>query len=215
MSSLSFLRERVRKEYQAFYADKAAVPSFFVGLCVFLFSTVVNYFAGSYATEQASVPVRDIILSNLPRIDTSFFHAHGVEAVGAILIILTLFFPRRSPFLFKTFAFLILVRAAFINMTNLGIYPDAVPLVNSWVTFGGDLFFSGHVANMFLLALIFGDIKPLRYLFLGLSVLLGATVLLGHYHYTIDVFAAPFIAYGVFKLSQKFFTKDFARLKPL
>ena len=77
-------------------------------------------------------------------------------------------------------------------------------------TFQGNFFYSGHTAFPFLLALIFWDNKYLRYLFLFLTVFFGASVLLAHVHYSIDVFAAPFIVYGMFIITTRLFPHDYA-----
>jgi membrane-associated phospholipid phosphatase len=63
------------------------------------------------------------------------------------------------------------------------------------------------------MALIYWDDKPKRYLFLAWSVVFGATVLLGHLHYTIDVFAAFFITYGIYHLARWLFPRDYDLLK--
>jgi hypothetical protein len=36
----------------------------------------------------------------------------------------------------------------------------------------------------------------------------GLSVLIAHIHYSIDVFAAPFMAYSIFSLARYFFKKD-------
>jgi membrane-associated phospholipid phosphatase len=64
-----------------------------------------------------------------------------------------------------------------------------------------------------LMAFIFWDSKPLRYIFIGWSVLFALTVLLGHLHYSIDVASAVFITYTIFHLSQIIFKKDFVLAK--
>ena len=40
-----------------------------------------------------------------------------------------------------------------------------------------------------------------------LALTFGVSAILGRYHYTIDVVAAPFMAYGVFALCRAFFMK--------
>lgn len=175
-------------------------------------ATIINSMAGILATERASNYVSDIVLSNIPRIDTSFIHGEITGLVRDITLFLLFLIPRYLPFAMKTMAVLTVVRAGFINMTNLGIYPDSIPL-NSLATFGGDLFFSGHVATSYLMSLIFWDKKFLRYFFLSTAIIFGISALFGHYHYTIDVFAAPFIAYGVFIICCRVFANDFKLLK--
>jgi membrane-associated phospholipid phosphatase len=112
----------------------------------------------------------------------------------------------------KAEALLLLTRSFFINLTHIGIFPDSIPLSSS-VTYGGDLFFSGHTAFCVLSALIFWEKPILRYSFFTLAVVLGLGAILGHYHYSIDVFSAPFFAYGIYIISKKFFRGDFNTLE--
>jgi membrane-associated phospholipid phosphatase len=63
------------------------------------------------------------------------------------------------------------------------------------------LFFSGHTANLALLAFMV-DIKWLKYI-LGICTFIVAVLLLvQHVHYTIDVLVAPFAAYISYKLAK-------------
>ena len=74
---------------------------------------------------------------------------------------------------------------------------------------GDDLFFSGHTGFPFLMSLLFWKEKPLRFIFLALTLLFGGAALLGHLHYSIDVFSALFITYGIFNISRWLFKKDY------
>ena len=80
--------------------------------------------------------------------------------------------------------------------------------ISKKLTSGGDLFFSSHTGLPFLAALLFWEHKIYRYIFLALSLIFGAVVLLGHLHYSIDVFSAFFITYGIYHISRTFFKKD-------
>jgi hypothetical protein len=62
----------------------------------------------------------------------------------------------------------------------------------------------------FLAALAFWHILPWRLFYLALTAYFGAVVLLGHYHYSIDVLAALFITHGVFLMSCWLFGRDYA-----
>jgi hypothetical protein len=124
--------------------------------------------------------------------------------------------PKRLPFTLKSLALFTLIRSAFIILTHLAPFPARVMLPTEnlidMFTFGGDLFFSAHTGGPFLMALIFWDHKYIRYICLAASVMFGVVVLLGHLHYSIDVFAAFFITYSIYCLSKYFFKKDFVLL---
>ena len=62
-----------------------------------------------------------------------------------------------------------------------------------------DLFFSGHTATLFLLFLL-TEKKTLKFIFLISTFIVGISVLLQHVHYSIDVFVAPFVAYGSYRI---------------
>jgi PAP2 superfamily C-terminal len=72
------------------------------------------------------------------------------------------------------------------------------------IAYGGnvftkDLFFSGHVATLTLLALL--EERPLaKYWVICCVVCVGILIIIQRVHYTIDVVAAPFITYGIVKL---------------
>ena len=72
-----------------------------------------------------------------------------------------------------------------------------------------DFFFSGHVGASFLFALIFWKQVTWRIVFLAISIIFAVSMLLAHMHYSIDIFAAPFITYGIYQMSRWLFKKDF------
>ena len=190
------------------------VPYNFLNVAISLFFLNMAYkivqYAGTMATKNASVELTDFFLSNIPRIDTSFIHGTLSFFLFDMRLLLFLIFIKYTPFTAKALAMIVLLRAAVINLTNVGMPPDIIP-INSDFTFGGDLFFSGHVANLFMLSLCFWNIKILRYFFMTLSIIFGVSAILGHYHYTIDVVSAPFFAYGVFVICKKLFKGDYER----
>jgi hypothetical protein len=110
-------------------------------------------------------------------------------------------------------ALFLLVRAVFVSLTHVAPSPIdpqlPAPFLNS-IFYGSDLFFSGHTGLPLLAALAFWHIPPWRMLYLALTAFFGAVVLLGHYHYSIDVLAALFITHGVFQMSCWLFGRDYA-----
>lgn len=202
----------VLRGYKILLSDKKFLLLLAVGYIGYLVTIKISDQAGFIATQAAGAPLTDIFLSNVPRVDTSFIHANlSYFFFDARVILIFLLLPY-APFSFFSLSLLMLTRAVFINMTNLGIPAGSIPIASSG-TFGGDLFFSGHVAFPFILSLIFWRIKILRYGFFLTSAVFGAAALLGHYHYTIDVFAAPFIAYGVFIMSKHLFKEAYAYIE--
>jgi len=65
-----------------------------------------------------------------------------------------------------------------------------------------DLFFSGHTSTLFLIFLCVKN-KTLKPIFLAATVFVGIAVMLQKAHYSVDVFAAPFISYAAYKISEK------------
>jgi len=174
-------------------------------------SLVVNFYAGNYATESASSSVTDLILDHLPIYEVDEIFIYGAMLMWIFLTLALLFKPYRAPFTLYCVSLFVLIRAAFISLTHLGPPSNHIVLTQiSWfdkLSFGGDLFFSGHTGLPFLLALIFWDQKIFRYIFLSASVIFACVVLMGHLHYSIDVFAAYFITYSIFHIGQVFFKK--------
>ncbi len=208
-SSLSLAVRAYLKKWWSF----VSVPYNFLNIAASLLFLKASYtvaaIAAMFATKNANHPgAMDIIISHFPRIDTSIIHGSLSFFLFDLRFPLFILFIRYTPFAAKALACLILLRSATINLTNLGM-PEGIVPINSTMTFGGDLFFSGHVANTFLLGLIFWKIKSLRYFFIAMSAVFAVSAVLGHYHYTIDVIAAPFFAYGIFSICRYIFKKDY------
>ncbi len=191
--------------------------SFFFSILFLLFSLIVNYFLGQFATEKASNPVTDLILSNIP-----VFDIDGIFIYGPLIFWLISFFffisrPHTILFTIKSISIFILIRSCFMSLTHLGPFPLEIPITSSIFinkfSFSGDLFFSGHTGLPFLLALIFWRNKPWRYFFIISSIFFGIVVLLGHLHYSIDVLSAFFITYTIYHIAKTFFKKDLKLFK--
>jgi len=166
-----------------------------------------------YATNNAGPAVTDIVLDNIPVFNVDIIFLDGALIFVLFLIGVLLYCPKFIPFTLKSISLFYIIRSFSITLTHIGPSPEQSPLVlnslNKIFVFGGDLFFSGHTGLPFLMALIFWKNKALRYSFLFASIVAGVSVLLGHLHYSIDVFAAFFITYGIFHMSQVIFKKDF------
>lgn len=204
----------IAKKHKTYWTNKKFLVSFIFSLIFLFVGLAATYFAIIYATEHSSYPVTDLILNNIPVMDVDGFFVYGPVVfwvlAGLYMIINKL---EEVPFTLKAIALFLLIRSFFLTLTHIGPFPDHVQIVSSspfWGVFttGNDLFFSSHTGLPFLMALIFWKDKVLRMFSLTASVLFAIVVLLAHLHYSIDVFAAYFITYTIFHLSEKFFKKD-------
>lgn len=198
-------------DYKTYFTDKYFLKSFSLSILFLVTSLIVNFYAGTYATERASNYVTDIILSNIPVFDLDGVFIWGSFILGSFIALICIYKPERIPFTLKSIALFVIIRSLFITLTHLGPFPSQIAIDSnllSKMSFGGDLFFSGHTGLPFLLALIFWKNKITRYIFLSFSVMFAIVVLLAHLHYSIDVLAAFFITYSIFHISEYFFKRD-------
>ena len=189
------------------------------GILFFIFAIAVQHIAYNYIDNRANVTaVGDLLLNNLPTINLDFFIVQGALLFTLLVILLFLAVPSYMSFALKTLALFIIIRSFFISLTHLGVNLHQITLNANSLGFGiydflynakNDFFFSGHVGAPFLFALIFWKEKVFRYIFFTTSFIFGLSMILAHMHYSIDVFAAPFITYGIFIISKKVFKTDF------
>lgn len=198
--------------YKSYFRDKELILSIGVGFLFLIVSVVISFFAILYATDRASGPVTDIILSNLPVYDVDGIFVYGPVIFWMLVAIYLFYKPKKIPFTIKSIALFTIIRSIFITLTHIGPFPIHDQITTSGLlgvfTTGNDLFFSGHTGLPFLMALVFWDEKYLRWFFIAASIFFGAIVLMAHLHYSIDVFAAFFITFAIFHIAERFFKKD-------
>lgn len=185
------------ERHKLLWSDKRFLVDVLLGFLLLAAGVSATYYANSYTAVHASNYVTDIILDNIPVVNVDFIYNEGALIFVAILVLVLLYEPKRIPFVLKSAAVFFLVRSFFVVLTHL-----APPLQESYIdttdflhklSSGDDLFFSAHTGLPFLLAIIFWNKKYLRYFYLLLTAIGGGSVLLGHLHYSIDVFSALFI----------------------
>ena len=205
--------EDVTRPYRTLLDNRAYLRSLGEGTVFLAASTIAIFAAVSYATVHASNPVTDLVLSRVGPLNVRFLFVYGTFAAFVFTACLLALRPNRLPYALKAMALFLLIRAVFVALTHIAPSPidpqEPAPFFNS-IFYGGDLFFSGHTGLPFLAALAFWHIWQWRALYLALTAFFGAIVLLGHYHYSIDVLAALFITHGVFQISCWLFGRDYA-----
>jgi membrane-associated phospholipid phosphatase len=205
--------KKILLKHKFHWKNKEFQTDVFLGSLLFILSLLANHFASIYVNKMASNYVTDILLDNLPVVDVD-----GILVYGALLFFIfvagCLFAePRRLPFVLKSAGLFYLIRSVFIILTHLGPIPVQTPIeignILNKIISDNDFFFSGHAGFTFLIALIFWDEKWIRNVSLITSLIFSVSVILGHLHYSIDVFAAFFITYSIFHISQRIFKKDY------
>ncbi len=205
------------EQHKKVWSNKRFVYSVLFAIFLILLSAVVNQFAGRYSDKMKSNDVTDSILDNIPTMNMSFVFVEGFILLHIFMFLLAFFYPRHIPFMLKCVAMIVLVRSIFVTLTHLNVYsghlPPETPLILQPLYFKGDLFFSGHTAIPFILTLVFWDKKWIRYILLASTAILAFSTLAMKLHYSIDVFAAFFIAHSLFIVCRKIFKKDYDFLK--
>jgi hypothetical protein len=209
-----YLLEEIVRRYRVYCTNLPFWIS--TALSAFAFATALatNNVAIIYATERASNPVTDLILSNIPVFDVDGIFVYGIALFILFVVFVLLLNPKQIPFTLYSLAIFFLVRAIFISLTHMGPFPTQTPIqftsgigiyLSNLFLVGDDLFFSAHTGAPFLLALVFWRQPLLRYIFLASSIFFGSIALLGHIHYSIDVAAAFFISFGIYHIALKLF----------
>ena len=205
--------ENVLRKHGTLWSQASFLMTALLGFLMLAAAIGATYWANNYTLAHASNKVTDMLLDNIPTINVNFIFSEGAITFVIIVAALLLYEPKRIPFALKMMAIFIAIRSVFLILTHIAP-PDHASFIDTTdyiykISSGDDLFFSLHTGLPFLLATAFWNDKYLKYFFL-VSTLIGATsVLLGHLHYSIDVFSAPFIAFGVFHISRWFFKKDY------
>jgi hypothetical protein len=208
------MKETLQK-HKTLWSQKSFLYNSIAGILLVFASLAVNYITTTYSAAHVSNAVTDLFLSHLPVVNVGIIVIDGAYLFVFILIVIMFRRPHSIPFVLKSIALFVLIRALFSTLTHIAPpYPQA--LLDSsfpkYISSGYDLFFSGHTGLPFLMALIFWHILSLRYFFLLSSFIGGGASLLGHLHYSIDVLSAFFISYGIFKMCERIFKNDYKLL---
>jgi membrane-associated phospholipid phosphatase len=206
-------------KYLSFFT-KERRRSLLVGALIFGLALVFQFYASAYSNRVLSNAVPDLFLDNLPVVNLDIIMVEG--ALIAIVLSIILVLIKKSYFIFtlKAAAIFIATRAVFISLTHLGIYPGQINPDNglfdriyTGLGLEAGFFFSGHTGLSFLMALIFWDKRLWRYIYIAIAIIFGVSVILAHVHYSIDVLAAPYMTYSIYRITRYFFPEDYELIK--
>jgi len=201
-------------KHRTLWQDKHFLLAVFLGFVVL----AIGFGASELARHHLQHALRgtwehDLFLDNLPVMDLEYFLVWGLELLFAFLAAIIFLHPGYLPFSIKAIGLLYLIRSFFIILTPLGARPEQVIAPTNGMLYelaygSNEFFFSGHTSFPLILALIFWHKPIIRSVLLIATALFGMAVLLAHTHYSIDVFAAPFIVPTIFAMSKKLFAGD-------
>jgi hypothetical protein len=143
-----FMEEHIQK-YKKDVWNKSFIISFLGSLILLTTSLVINFFAGSFATHNASNPVTDIILDNTNIKDVDGIFVYGSMILWSFVAGLLLIKPRYAPFVLKSIALFVFIRSISISLTHIAPFPGQINLPENslikFFTFGGrSIFLSSH-----------------------------------------------------------------------
>lgn len=166
-----------------------------------------------FIEHREGVVLNDPILNAFTPIDLTWFTFVLIYLSLIIFVVTTFNKPDRLLIAFQAYGLMLIFRAIAMYLTPFDAPTTLILLNDPFVQFFAkgdiltkDLFFSGHTGTLFLVFLL-AENKTLKTIFLILTILVGAAVLLQHVHYSVDVFVAPFVAFGAYKIIKKIHSK--------
>jgi hypothetical protein len=163
-----------------------------------------------YIEKREGAYLHDLILQAIPPVDVSIPTFLIIWSISGLVIVRMIQNPAFALLMLSSFTLLCIARMVSITMVPLDP-PDGLIKLNDPLTsmvYGGkdkfmtkDLFFSGHTSNMFLMCLCLTK-KTDKYLAFLATLAVAILVLVQHVHYTIDVLAAFFFTYIIYRVSK-------------
>jgi hypothetical protein len=167
-----------------------------------------------------SVKIYDPLFNLFNAIDLNIIAFPVIYVALVTFIIYNSFRPKALVIAFFCYALMVWVRMFAMYVTPLDVPAGAIDLRDPIVFLIGtgqavqkDLFFSGHTASLTLLAIITFNAKKLsgtdysfkidnlmKIFFFFCLILVAISIILQKAHYTIDVFIAPFVSWGVYSV---------------
>lgn len=162
-----------------------------------------------FVEERKGVSFIDPLLTFFNAIDLNIFIFSLIYISLISGLIYLSVHPRDLLIALVAYIILVWVRMLMMYVLPLDPPPGTINLQDPIVFLIGtgkpvtrDLFFSGHTSTLFLIFLCVKN-KTLKPIFLAATVFVGIAVMLQKAHYSVDVFAAPFISYAAYKISEK------------
>ncbi len=197
---------RIKREWLAFAESTARRVEFLISATVLTTIMFCLLFYLRYNETRQGVVLNDPLLAMIKPVDLSVLTFILIYAGIVSTVVMLLSHPRRLMIGLQIYAVYAALRLTGMWLVPLEAPAGLIPLVDplmSWAHTGQqlnkDLFFSGHTSTMFICYLILppGWGRPI---FLTGVIVMAATLIFQHVHYTVDVLSAPFYCYGAMGL---------------
>jgi len=199
--------------WKAFLKNKKNLTEFVITAVVVTAVIIAFSHFLHFIEQRDGVILNDPILKTFNPIDLTWLTFALIYLSLIIFVITTFNKPDKLLIAFQAYGLMLIFRTIAMYLTPFEA-PERILLLNDpFVQFFAkgdiltkDLFFSGHTGTLFLVFLL-AENKTLKIIFLILTILVGSAVLLQHVHYSVDVFVAPFVAYGSYKIINRIKSK--------
>lgn len=178
-------------------------------LVILFFVVIINPYFFSYIQQRNGVVLNDWLLNFIPQYDVSVPIFCILWSVVLLAVCRAVQNPRFLIIAGWTCLLLYVSRIISISLVPLNLPKGLIYLHDpiAAIFYGNqlitkDLFYSGHTATMFLIFLCLKDRYDKVYALFA-TVAIGILLLVQHAHYTIDIIAAPFFTYILYRLSKK------------
>jgi hypothetical protein len=176
-------------------------------LLVFLALSINKFFA--FIQARQGTPLNDPILNEITPYDMSVYIFVLIYLGLIIGLIYLIPFPMILLRVLQAYVMLVFIRVCTIFMfpfePSASIIPLKDPLIDEFFyadnVITKDLFFSGHVATLFLLVLAVPN-PVMKYLYIVVTLAVAILILIQHVHYSIDIIAAPVFAWICYRLTK-------------
>lgn len=174
---------------------------------VLLFTAAPPYL--QFIQHRAGLAINDPVLNALPGVDMSIWIFFLLYSCVAIILLHICQYPWQFLRGGQTYVLMTIIRLGCLYLVPLEAPKGLIYLDDPFLNFAfyqgyvtKDLFFSGHVATMFLFGVVSQN-RKLKHFFYFNTLVLSVMILLQKFHYTADVIAAPFFVWGTYKIIQK------------
>jgi hypothetical protein len=164
----------------------------------------------AHVEERGGAVLQDPILTPINTLDFTWQTFTIIYFASLLTLIQVIQKPEYLVKCVQAFTLVLFFRMVTMYLTPLRYPDDMIPLIDPFVQFifnsdqvwRNDLFFSGHTSSLVMMY-FFVKGKWMKTILLLSCVVVGVFVILQHVHYTIDVVAAPFFAWGAWSIIKK------------